>query len=200
MSGDVIDQLAGLAPTDPVAVLRTTRPVARAQSQAAHDALLAPDADADAGFPVAERLALAVFVAALHSSASALAHYRGLLEALPQGAAWADALVADADGPAQGPVGRYREEGLSAEGLPADTFALRAGREELYGPRLAAALAHAHLLVVRPREASRVDLDALLGAGWSRRGIVTLSQEIGFLTYQFRVAEGLAVLAAEGQR
>ncbi|MGI0520426.1 CMD domain protein, partial [Microbacterium maritypicum] len=66
------------------------------------------------------------------------------------------------------------------------------------GERLAAALAHTHLLVFRPREASGADLGRLLDAGWSADGIVTLSQLVSFLAFQQRVVTGLRVLAAAG--
>lgn len=63
------------------------------------------------------------------------------------------------------------------------------------GPRLSAALDHADLLVFRPREASRGALEVLAAAGWSTDDLVTLSQLVGFVTYQLKVAAGLRVLA-----
>jgi len=64
------------------------------------------------------------------------------------------------------------------------------------GPRLAAPLEHAHLLVFRPRDASPAALQALIDAGWSTSGIVTLSQLVAFLSYQIRVVTGLSALAS----
>lgn len=61
--------------------------------------------------------------------------------------------------------------------------------------RLDAGLAHADLLVLRPREAAPEHLRALEAAGWDADGIVTLSQLVSFLTFQLRVAHGLRVLA-----
>lgn len=61
--------------------------------------------------------------------------------------------------------------------------------------RLDAALAHAELLVLRPRDAEPAHLRALEAAGWDADGIVTLSQLVSFLTFQLRVAHGLRVLA-----
>ena len=66
---------------------------------------------------------------------------------------------------------------------------------ELLGERLSAALAHAHLLVFHPRDASPAALQALLDAGWSSTGIVTLSQLVAFLAFQIRVVTGLQALA-----
>jgi uncharacterized protein YciW len=67
---------------------------------------------------------------------------------------------------------------------------------EVLGERLSAALEHAHLLVFRPRDASPAALQALLDAGWSTSGIVTLSQLVAFLSFQIRVVVGLRALAA----
>ena len=63
------------------------------------------------------------------------------------------------------------------------------------GPRLAAAFEHTHMLVFHPRDAAPAYLQALIDAGWSTTGIVTLSQLVAFLSYQIRVAAGLRVLA-----
>ncbi len=71
-----------------------------------------------------------------------------------------------------------------------------AGVAEALGIRLAAALAHAHLLVVRPREARPEALNSLVDAGWTPDAIVSLSQLVAFLTFQLRLAWGLRVLAA----
>ena len=51
------------------------------------------------------------------------------------------------------------------------------------------------MLVLHPRDAAAADLQALLDAGWSVEGIVTLSQLVAFVSYQVRVAAGLRVLA-----
>lgn len=60
----------------------------------------------------------------------------------------------------------------------------------------APAFEHAHLLVFRPRDASRQALQTLLDAGWSNDGIVTLSQLVAYLAFQVRLVEGLTALAA----
>ncbi|MBM7499390.1 CMD domain protein [Brachybacterium muris] len=62
--------------------------------------------------------------------------------------------------------------------------------------RLDAALAHAELLVLRPRDAEPAHLRALEAAGWDADGIITLSQLVSFVTFQLRIAHGLRVLAA----
>jgi CMD domain protein len=63
------------------------------------------------------------------------------------------------------------------------------------GPRLAAAFEHVHMLVFHPRDAAPASLQALLDAGWSTTGIVTLSQIVAFLSFQIRVVIGLRTLA-----
>ncbi|HWV48350.1 MAG TPA: CMD domain protein, partial [Microbacterium sp.] len=99
---------------------------------------------------------------------------------------------------ASGPYGAYTEAGLQAENTSGPIYRADAARAAL-GDRLAAALEHTHLLVFRPRESAASDLDALIEAGWSIDGIVTLSQLISYLAFQQRVVAGLRVLAEEAQ-
>ena len=60
---------------------------------------------------------------------------------------------------------------------------------------LSAALAHAHMLVFHPRDANPAALQALLNAGWSNQGVVTLSQLVAFLAFQIRASAALRILA-----
>jgi alkylhydroperoxidase domain protein len=71
----------------------------------------------------------------------------------------------------------------------------RVGRTET--PRLQAMLQHADLLSTRPREAGPEDLQALADAGLSTQSIVTLSQTIGFVSFQVRVIATLRLLGSE---
>jgi CMD domain protein len=84
---------------------------------------------------------------------------------------------------------------LSPEDTPGPVHHVAAETRLVLGPRLAAALDHLHLLVFHPRDAAPSGLQALLDAGWSTGGIVTLSQIAGFLSFQSRVVAGLRVLA-----
>ena len=68
------------------------------------------------------------------------------------------------------------------------------GVHHMEGHLFAAALEHAHLLTYRPRESSPDALQALLDAGWTTDGIVTISQLIAFTHFQLRVIAGLTVL------
>lgn len=51
------------------------------------------------------------------------------------------------------------------------------------------------MLVFHPRDASPAHLQALLDAGWSNAGIVTISQLVAFLSFQIRTIAGLRILA-----
>jgi uncharacterized protein YciW len=51
------------------------------------------------------------------------------------------------------------------------------------------------MLVFHPRDADAAALQALLDAGWSTDGIVTLSQLVAFLAFQIRAVAGLRALA-----
>ena len=54
------------------------------------------------------------------------------------------------------------------------------------------------MLVFHPRDAAPAHLQALIDAGWSTTGIVTLSQLVAFLAFQIRAVTGLRALAATG--
>lgn len=188
-TADIIDLLAGLAPGDPLSAVRDQRAQARENAQRSFEALLEP---ADAGtFPLAERYAVAAFVAQVHGFREAADFYGDLLgDEAPELVA---AVAAAAHGgTATGPFGAYREPGLQAESTPGPRWVADAA----LGERLAAALTHAHLLVFRPRESTPEALQRLVDAGWSADDIVSLSQLVAFLTFQLRVAWGLRVLAA----
>ncbi|WP_317228854.1 CMD domain protein [Clavibacter sp. MX14-G9D] len=190
---DVIDLLAGITPDHPLSRVRDLRPDARANAQRSFAALLEP---ADPGaFGYAERYAVAAFVAGLHGSARAAAFYADLLGDADPDLAPVVARAARNSATA-GPTGAYREPGLADESVPADPWQPDAATRDALGVRLAAALAHAHLLVIRPRESSPAALRALGAAGWTPDEIVSLSQLVAFLSFQLRVAWGLTVLAA----
>ncbi len=193
MTFDIIDELVGVVPGDGIDGLRRHRDQARTYSQASYDALFTtPDAT---GASRTERLAVAAFVAALHGVTTAHDHYRGLL-AEAGGSELADRVdrVAAAAA-AEGPYGRFPATAdLRAEDAPGTVLAVDSEAAGTLGPRLTAALEHAHLLVFRPREASPADLASLQKAGWSTPSIVTLSQLVAFLSFQLRVVDGLRVL------
>ncbi|MBW1637654.1 CMD domain protein [Microbacterium resistens] len=184
MSADIIDLLAGVTPGSALDELRGRRPQARENAQRSFEALLEP---AEPGtFPLAERYAVAAFVARLHGFGSAAEFYADLLGDEAPDLVTAIAAAADGAG-GRGPVGVYREPGLRGEDEPVDPWT--AAPE--FGVRLAAALTHAHLLVLRPREAGAPALQALVEAGWSADDIVTLSQLVAFLSFQLRLAWGI---------
>lgn len=199
MSGasDIIDDLVGIAPGSRLDGVRRAREQARANAQASYDALFSP-AD-PAAMSLVERFAVATFVAGLHERPRVRDVYAVSLAA-EGGAALAGAVIESiAAGWADGPYGCYPPGPLSAEDRTGPVLAMPAATREALGPRLAAALAHAHLLALHPRDASPAALQALLDAGWSATGVVTLSQLVAFLSFQIRVVDGLRVLAdAEG--
>jgi CMD domain protein len=193
MTSDIIDRLADVAPGSRVDGLRQRRAQARTNSQASYDALFtAPD---QTGVSRTERLAVATFVSSLHGAARAHDHYRGLLQASAgrQVADMVDRVAAEGD--TQGPYGRFPDSAdLRDEDSPGLVLSLDAAAADALGERLTAAVQHAHLLVLRPRESSPKALAALLSAGWSTPQVVTLSQLVAFLSFQLRVVHGLTVL------
>lgn len=192
---DIIDHLAGIAPGSKGERLRARRPVTKEGAQASYAALFSP-ADASQ-FSLAERFAVAAFVAALHGQPEIAGFYAGKLKAEANGAALAEAVAAAAKaGAGKGPYGHYPAGPLSAEDESGPVFHVGAAEKAVLGARLAAALEHAHLLVFHLRDAKPADLGRLIAAGWSTTGIVTLSQLIAFLAFQIRVVAGLKVLTA----
>lgn len=192
---DAVDIILGAAPGSSVDQLRRRRPVTRENTQASYLALFQPDVPGDVD--LAERFAVAVFVAALHGNSEATAFYeQGLKEAGADDSLHTAVLDAAASGAALGPYGEYREPGLRSENRPGLRWSVPPASGAAFGPRLSAALEHAHLLVFRPRESSPAALDSLVQAGWSTTGIVTLSQLVAFLAYQLRIVSGLQLLAA----
>lgn len=192
---DVIDLIAGAGDASRVHALRDLRPQAREQAQRSFEVLLEPE---DAGtFPVTDRYAVAAFVALLHGAGTASDFYLDLLgEESPQRAEAVRAAAARARATAStGPFGEYREVGLAGESVPGPTWVPDGATREALGGRLSAALAHAHLLVLHPREARPEHLRTLADAGWDADAIVSLSQLIAFTTFQVRITWGLAVLA-----
>ncbi|WP_262273472.1 CMD domain-containing protein [Microvirga yunnanensis] len=60
--------------------------------------------------------------------------------------------------------------------------------------RVASILAHSDLLTLRPRDATRRDIEALRAAGVEESDIVRLAELAAFVNYQARVIRGLQVL------
>jgi CMD domain protein len=193
MPTDVIDQLVGVEDGDRVFALRAQRPDAKRNAQASYDALFHSD-DLTQVSQV-ERLAIAFWAVALTQSPT-VAHYRDLLGAASP--ATLAALTAALPGAVTaGPYGDYPDGPLSAENEHGLIWQPSPELTSSVGVRLAAALAHTHLLTYRPRDASADALQTLLDAGWTTTGIVTLSQLVSFLNFQLRVVAGLTILKGE---
>lgn len=191
---DVIDVLAGIEPDSAIDRLRARRPESRRHAQGSYDALFAPADTAHAS--VAERAAVATFVAALHRQDSGVAYYRALLahedeRLVPSVLDLAAAAVTLAP---EGPYGEFAGEN-APESVPGPRFVITdVASTYVLGDRLTAALEHAHLLTLHPRDAATANLQRLEDAGWSATGIVTLSQLVAFLAFQLRVVAGLRAL------
>ena len=190
---DVVDELVGVREGEALDALRRRRAVTRAQLQASYDALFAPVDDS--AFAPAERLLVAAFATRLTADDKTARFYADAARSAdPERAA---VVAAEASAAAtDGPFGRYREEGLRDESTDGRRYDPGADVRVALGERLAVALAHAHLLTFRPREADAAAQGRLLEAGWNRDGIVTLSQLVSFLAFQQRVTAGLHAIAA----
>ncbi|GAB6859698.1 CMD domain protein [Microbacterium xylanilyticum] len=189
---DLIDDLVGIAPGDPLDALSAKRPVARSDAQATYDGLITAPADLTRA-TAAERAAIGYWVASLSLADRLADHYRALLDAVDPAVRSAidDALPGALT---TGPYGSYPEGPLSVEDEDGLHWVARPELRHGVGERLAAALEHAHLLTYRPRDASPDALQNLLDAGWSTDGVVTVSQLVAFTHFQLRVIAGLSVL------
>ncbi|WP_156758799.1 CMD domain protein [Microbacterium karelineae] len=197
---DVIDTLVGIQPGSQLDRVRALRPEARAHAQGAYEALFSPN-DTSA-VSLVERNAVAAFVAALHRVPVVVDFYAATLAAHPDTPPALIHVVGEeaARAAGSGPYGLFRAEN-APESEPGPTYVMSSlDGAMVLDDRLAAALEHAHMLVLHPRDASRAHLQALLDAGWTTPGIVTLSQLVAFLTFQIRVVLGLSALAAATTR
>ena len=193
---DVIDRLVGIAPGSHLDRIRAQREQARTNAQQSYLSLFAPTPPVYGNFETADRIAVAAFVAGLHGQADVARFYADALAGQGARTGVAEAIAIETQrGAAQGPYGRYPAGPLSAEDAPGLSYAVGAAQRPVLGERLSAGLAHAHLLVFHPRDASPGALQALLDAGWSSTEIVTLSQLVAFLAFQIRVVTGLQALA-----
>lgn len=185
---DVIDEISGASP----AVAARRRPVTREQSQASFDALFSPLDDSH--LAAQDRWLLAAFATRLTAADATAGFYAA--RAREVAPAPAERVLAEAEAQAAaGPYGVYAEPGLQRENIVGPRYAPTADLRAALGEKLAAGLDHVHLLTYRLRETDGSSHEALLAAGWSVDGIVTLSQLIAFLAFQQRVAAGLRVLS-----
>jgi len=192
---DIIDTLAGIEPGSTLDAIRARRLQARENAQKSYLALFEPIEAGD--FSLAERAVVAAFATGLHGESPVAAFYRDKLAATADGAPLLDAINAEIErGKTSGPYGAYPAGPLSIENKAGLIYRVSAERKPVLGARLVAALEHAHLLLFHPRDAASADMKALLAAGWSSTGIVTLSQLVAFLSFQVRVVSGLRTLAA----
>lgn len=194
---DVLDALTGIVAGDTVDAARARRQDARTHAQGSFAALFLPEDTSQ--MSLVERAAVALFVARLHENEAAVAFYGALLRETGGGPGLEPFIVTEADRAAgQGPYGAFKAENAS-ESVGGPIYEVDSVVAVVsLGDRLAAALEHAHLLVLHPRDAARVHLQQLLDAGWSTTGIVTLSQLVSFLAFQLRVAHGLGVVRETG--
>jgi CMD domain protein len=192
---DIIDLLAGIAPGSSLDGIRERRLQARENAQKSYLALFEP---ADFGaFAAAERYAVAAFVTGIHGEANVANFYLAKLAKAVDRPALVEALKAEIEqAKSTGPYGAFPPGPLSVEDKSGLIYRVCGDPKSVLGPKLAAALEHAHLLVFRPRDAAAADLRALLDATWPTTAIVTLSQLVAFLSFQVRAVAGLRALGA----
>jgi CMD domain protein len=192
-STDIIDKLAGIESGSGLDIIRARRLQAKENAQKSYRALFEPVDSSDAA--PAERYAVATFVAGVHHEPVVSSFYLAKFAEGGSRPELVEALVAEIErGRTKGPYGAFPVGPLSGEDKAGLIYRVAEDRRPTLGTRLSAAIEHAHLLVFRPRDATPADLQALLAAGWSSSGIVTLSQLVAFLSFQVRSVAGLRTL------
>lgn len=192
----LVERLAGIAPGSPVDRAWRARAAAREFAEDSYRRLLLPQ---DAGpVPVVERRAVAAFVAVLNGESRTRDHFLNLLRDTDPGLARLVEREAE-DSSHPGPYGRFPEGPLSAEDLDGPVYTVADPLRHALGPRLSAALEHAHLVTLHPRDATPEALQALAAAGWTSGGIAVLLEVIGFVNFQSRVVAGLRSYIAARQ-
>lgn len=92
-------------------------------------------------------------------------------------------------------VAHYTEQALKAGVSEADLRAIQEGDVSMVSDvTLVQVLQFTHTLMAQPKEGDKNSLIALKNAGLTTTDIVVLSQLIGFLSYQLRLAAGLKAM------
>jgi CMD domain protein len=193
---DIIDLLAGIEPGSSLDGIRVRRLQARENAERSYLALFEPVDFGDVA--ASDRYAVAAFVAGVHGEPAAAGFYLSkLAKAADKSELVVEALKAEIErAKTEGPYGAFPAGPLAVEDKTGLIYRVAPDDQRVLGARLAAALEHAHLLVFRPRDAAPAAMQALLAAGWSSTGIVTLSQLVAFLSFQVRTIAGLRTLGA----
>ena len=190
---DIIDLLSGIDTGSPLDAIRGRRMQARDNAQKSYLTLLEPADFADVS--ALERHAVAAFVAGIHGEPNVTGFYLAKLAGIAPGPDLVAALKAEIErGKTSGPYGAFPAGPLSAEDTPGLIYRVAQDHQRVLGTKLTAALAHAHMLVFHPRDAAPAHMKALLDAGWTATGIVTMSQLVAFLSFQARNVAGLRAL------
>lgn len=190
---DIIDLLSGIDTGSPLDAIRGRRMQARDNAQKSYLTLLEPADFADVS--ALERHAVAAFVAGVHGEPNVTGFYLAKLAGIAPGPDLVAALKAEIErGKTSGPYGAFPAGPLSAEDTPGLIYRVAQDHQRVLGTKLTAALAHAHMLVFHPRDAAPAHMKALLDAGWTATGIVTMSQLVAFLSFQARNVAGLRAL------
>jgi CMD domain protein len=191
----LVERLAGVTPGSAIARAYRARSEARRFAEESYRRLLQPQ---DPG-PVSllERRAIAAFVAVLNGEPQTGDHFLRLLRdtdpTLGQLARLIEREAEDSAHP--GPYGRFPEGPLAAEDLDGPVYCVSKEVAGQFGPRLTAALEHAHLVTLHPGDATAEALQALATAGWTNGGIGIVLDIIGLVNFQARVVAGLRAYA-----
>lgn len=190
---DVLDQALGVSAGDRLDLVRRARPDTRRNVQRSYESIFEPEFTGALSVP--ERFAVAVVVARLHGDTPLTAHYEQQFATVEPRAAIITALHEVSDyARTSGPFGQYREPQLAAESTDGPHLDIHSDDRQMLGDELSALLEYAHLLVFRPRESGPAELQKLVDVGWTTGEIVAVSQLVAFLSFQIRLAVGLAVL------
>ena len=181
----IVEKLASVPPGSPVSRALRSRPELVEGLDSGYRNLLL-----SRGTGEVEHLAVTAFAAALHGDEVVAQHFHDLLAAEDE--ALAKTIRHEAENASlPGPYGTWPPGPLSAEDLDGPAWRADPPLRLRLGARLAAALEHAHLITLHPRDTSDAALAALARAGWQPGEIVALNGLIAWIGALSPVISGL---------
>ncbi len=185
----IIERLAALPQGSPVTRALRNRPELLEGLEAGYRTLMRTGGPARR-----EQLAVAAFAAVLHGEEVVIRHFHELLAA--EDGPLAAIVAREADNASlPGPYGVWPPGPLSAEDLDGPAWRADPPLRQHLGARLAAALEHAHLITLHPRDTSAGASEALAQAGWQAEEIRALNGLIAWIGALSPVVAGLRAYA-----
>lgn len=183
------ERLAAVPPGSPILRALRNRPELLAGLESGYQDLLR-----HSGAARTEALAIAAFTSHLHGEEAVSTHLHALLQAADSELALLIAEEAE-NAALPGPYGTWPPGPLSAEDLDGPAWRADPPLRLRLGARLSAALEHAHLVTLHPRDITAAADEALERAGWLPAETLALNRLIAWIGALSPVVSGLRAYA-----